>query len=101
MGNCRANDNQRQAGVQWGSKGNESHSEARFSVTGLPGCGAGSNHTQHIPGQANDAERPDLGSASQLLPHPLIHSSWVSPAAAIAPALPGPSWGVCRLLKVV
>lgn len=70
-------------------------------ATGLPGCGAGPSRTPHTPGQASGAGRPGPGCASQLPPRPPVRNSWVSPAAATVPALPGPSWGVHRLPKVV
>lgn len=89
------------AGVQWGSKGNKAILRPGAVGRDLPGCGAGPSCTRHTPGQASGAGRPGPGSASQLLPHPPTHSSWVFPAVAPAPALPGPSWGVCGLPKAV
>lgn len=89
------------AGIEWGSKGKRAILRPGSVARGLPGCGAGSIHTQHTLEQASGAGRPGLGSASQLPPRPPTHSSWVSPAAMTVPALPGPSWGVRRLPKVV
>lgn len=92
---------QRRAGVEWGSKGNRAILRPGAVGRDLPGCGAGPSCTRHTPGQASGAGRPGPGSASQLLPHPPTHSSWVFPAVAPAPALPGPSWGVRGLPKAV